>query len=72
MVIIGSIIGDGEHICLSKNTGKLFSNNHGKIYEYDSFIKIFLSLIDDIDGMNWKLNIRGIIWLIIICLTKNN
>ena len=47
-VIIGSIIGDGEIVCFSKSNGVIFTNDHGKIYEVDSFDDILLSVIEQL------------------------
>ena len=47
-VIIGSIIGDGEIVCFSKSDGVLFTNDHGDIYEVESFDDILLGVIEQL------------------------
>ncbi len=47
-VIIGSIIGDGEIVCFSKSNGIIFTNDHGEIYEVDSFDDILLGVIEQL------------------------
>jgi hypothetical protein len=34
-MVIGSIVGDGEMICFSKSTGKIFTDDHGDVKEYE-------------------------------------
>lgn len=50
-VVIGSLGGDGEVICFSKSTGKIFSDDHGDIYNYDDFKEVLEEIIEDIKGM---------------------
>ncbi|MDR0920318.1 MAG: SMI1/KNR4 family protein [Oscillospiraceae bacterium] len=47
-VIIGSIIGDGETLCFSRDTGKIFRDNHGEISEYPSFKNVLEWVCDNL------------------------
>jgi hypothetical protein len=47
-VIIGSVIGDGEILCFSKSTGKIFTDNHGEIREYINLKKLLKWTLDNI------------------------
>lgn len=47
-VIIGCINGDGEIVCFSKSNGTIFTNDHGEIYEVDSFDDILLGIIEQL------------------------
>ncbi len=46
MIIIGEVIGDGESIGFSSQTGKILWEDHGKIKEYDSFKDILKRIIN--------------------------
>ena len=46
MVIIGEVIGDGQFIGFSKETGKILWEDHGKVDEYDSFKDLLKEIID--------------------------
>lgn len=50
-VIIGSLIGDGFVICFSKDNGKIFTDDHGEITEYDSLNEILEEVIYEINAM---------------------
>ncbi len=50
-VVIGSLTGDGEIICFSKNGGTIFTDQHGDITVYDDFRELIEIIIDDIKGM---------------------
>ena len=50
-VVIGSLTGDGEIICFSKNGGTIFTDQHGDIIVYDDFRELIEIIIDDIKGM---------------------
>ncbi|MBQ7131057.1 MAG: SMI1/KNR4 family protein [Oscillospiraceae bacterium] len=46
LVIIGTLIGDGEFLCFSKKTGKIVRHNHGKMREYDNMNKVIKKLLN--------------------------
>lgn len=50
-VVIGSLTGDGEIICFSKERGTIFTDEHGDITLYDDFRELIEIIIDDIKGM---------------------
>lgn len=50
-VIIGSLTGEGELICFSKETGEIFINDHDDIIDYDDFNELLEGIIEDIKGM---------------------
>ncbi len=50
-VVIGSLVGDGEILCFSKETGGLFTDDHGDITDYDDFNEVLEEIIEDIKGM---------------------
>lgn len=50
-VIIGSLTGDGELICFSKDTGKIFTDDHEDITDYEDFNEVLEVIIEDIKGM---------------------
>jgi AAA+ ATPase superfamily predicted ATPase len=45
LVMIGDMIGDGELICFSKETGKIFSLFEGKREDYGSFKEVLIEVI---------------------------
>lgn len=47
-VIIGHLVGDGEILCFSKNTGTILSYYNGKSFEYGNFKKYLKFLISTI------------------------
>lgn len=47
-IIIGDIIGDGEMICISKNTKEIFTENHGDIYKVDNLNEILDDIIEQL------------------------
>lgn len=49
-VIIGSLVGDGEVLCFSKNDLKIFSDFHGKIKKYDNFDNVLMELVNDLNN----------------------
>lgn len=50
-VIIGELVGDGVILCFSKGSGKIFTDDHGKVAEYDNFNEILEELIYDLNAM---------------------
>ncbi len=50
-VIIGELVGDGVLICFSKESGTIFTDDHGEITEYDDFGEILEEVIYDINAM---------------------
>ncbi len=50
-VIIGELVGDGVILCFSKESGKIFTDDHGKVAEYDNFNEILEELIYDLNAM---------------------
>ena len=50
-VIIGELVGDGVLICFSKETGIIFTDDHGEIVEYDNFNEILEEVIYDLNAM---------------------
>ncbi len=50
-VLIGYVVGDGEVLCFSKDTGKYVTYFEGKVNEqYDDFKKVLLKIKKDITG----------------------
>lgn len=49
LVVIGSLIGDGEEVCFSKETGKFVSLFEGERTEYDDFKGVLKEVIRLID-----------------------
>jgi len=50
-VIIGSLTGDGELICFSKDTGRIFTDDHDDTTDYEDFNEVLEVIIEDIKGM---------------------
>ena len=50
LIVIGTLIGDGELLCFSKNTGKIIWFDDGRTEEYDDLKPILLRIINLMQG----------------------
>ena len=50
-VVIGELVGDGELVCFSKESGKIFTDDHGETAEYENFNEILEEVIYDLKAM---------------------
>jgi len=54
LVLIGDVVGDGEHICFSKTSGKFVWEDHGKLDKHDSFKNILAYVVRTLERRDFE------------------